>query len=99
MERAPKLAGPSQPVAQPSVPTALPRTNPPPPAVEPAPPPPVAGRQIAVPAGLIHLGSETGSALRNPAHEADHVAVQLTAFEIDALPYPNDPHEAAARAA
>lgn len=38
----------------------------------------------------MNLGSATGSALRNPAHEADHVSVQLTAFEIDALPYPND---------
>lgn len=49
---------------------------------------------VDVPAGVVRLGSETGAPLRTPAHEADHIAVTLAAFAIDALPYPNDPGKA-----
>jgi hypothetical protein len=58
---------------------------------DPARPVPSAGQEIEIPEGPLRLGSETGSAGRNPAREADNVAVRLHAFAIDALPYPNDP--------
>jgi hypothetical protein len=45
---------------------------------------------IAIPAGSFALGSIPGSSGRDPALEADLVALQLPAFEIDRLPYPND---------
>jgi hypothetical protein len=56
-----------------------------------APKPATAGLEIAIPAGSLRLGSPTGSALRNPAREADDLTLSLPAFSIDALPYPNDP--------
>jgi len=80
-------AGSASALAAPAKATPQPRAAP----FEPAPPPPVAGNERSVPAGTVNLGSETGSARRNPAHEADHVASVLNAFQIDALPYPNDP--------
>jgi hypothetical protein len=52
---------------------------------------PSSGQEIAIEARTVRLGSPTGSAHRNPAREADDVPVTLTAFAIDALPYPNDP--------
>ncbi|HEX6244859.1 MAG TPA: hypothetical protein VFZ61_28260 [Polyangiales bacterium] len=55
--------------------------------------PPSAGAEISIPAGSLRLGSPTGSPLRNPAREADAVSTDLPAFSIDALPYPNDPHQ------
>jgi formylglycine-generating enzyme required for sulfatase activity len=48
-------------------------------------------QEIAVPAGSLWLGSRTGSVGRNASREADHVRVEVPAFAIDALPYPNDP--------
>lgn len=59
------------------------------PAAKPEPPAPADA--IAIPAGPLELGSLPGSLGRNPALEADLLAVQLPAFEIDRLPYPNDP--------
>jgi len=53
----------------------------------------LAKQEVEVPAGRLLLGSPTGSADRNPSREADHVAVELPAFRIDALPYPNDPQQ------
>jgi hypothetical protein len=52
---------------------------------------PERGEEISVPATRLWVGSATGTANRNPAREADRVAVELAAFSIDALPYPNDP--------
>jgi len=53
--------------------------------------PPVRGAEIDIPAGTLRAGSPTGSRDRDPTHEADDIAVTLGAFQIDALPYPNDP--------
>ncbi|MEM1417924.1 MAG: SUMF1/EgtB/PvdO family nonheme iron enzyme [Myxococcota bacterium] len=50
-----------------------------------------AGATIAVPAGILHVGSRPGSEGRDARAEADLVPVELPAFRIDALPYPNDP--------
>ena len=50
-------------------------------------------QEIALPAGPLLLGSPTGSADRNASREADHVRVEVPAFQIDALPYPNDPNQ------
>ena len=49
---------------------------------------------IRVPAGSFELGSLPGTNGRNPANEADLVAVQLPAFEIERLPYPGDAAQA-----
>jgi len=77
----------------------------PPPVTEPAPPPRVeepprpvevpspmrAGEMLSIPASLYPIGSAPGTEGRRAMHEADLVPVELTAFEIDRLPYPNDP--------
>lgn len=55
------------------------------------PKPAGAGQVVSVPAGKVWLGSVPGTADRDPSREADHVALQLPAFSIDRLPYPNDP--------
>jgi formylglycine-generating enzyme required for sulfatase activity len=54
-------------------------------------PPPAAGQTIAVPAGTLLRGSAPQDALRDQYAENDSVPTAVTAFEIDALPYPNDP--------
>jgi hypothetical protein len=46
---------------------------------------------INVPAGRTVIGSRPGSLYRDPTTEAALAAVELGAFEIDRLPYPNDP--------
>ena len=69
----------------------------PPPAEEaPAPaaprfPAPRAGEQVDVPAGTLRVGSRPGLRSRSPLREADLVALQVPAFRMDRLPYPNDP--------
>lgn len=50
-----------------------------------------ANESISIPAGVLHVGSTPGELGRDPAVEADGISTQLGAFEIDALPYPNDP--------
>ncbi len=50
-----------------------------------------AKQEIAIGAGSVRLGSATGSPDRDPSREADAVRVDLPGFQIDALPYPNDP--------
>ncbi len=62
-------------------------------AAEPVRPLPAAGATVRVEGGSYHLGSLPGTAGRDPSVEADHVAVQVPAFDIDALPYPNDPSQ------
>ncbi len=57
---------------------------------------PTAGATVSVPAGSFALGSTPGDPGRDPAVEADLPRVQLPAFTIDALPYPNDPATAPA---
>ncbi|HMI94009.1 MAG TPA: SUMF1/EgtB/PvdO family nonheme iron enzyme, partial [Polyangiales bacterium] len=57
---------------------------------KPQPAPKAPTDAIAIPAGELTLGSMPGSSGRDPALEADLVSLQLPAFEIDRLPYPND---------
>jgi hypothetical protein len=51
------------------------------------------GQEITIEAATLRVGSPTGKKDRNPAREADDIALALTTFAIDALPYPNDPRE------
>jgi hypothetical protein len=55
---------------------------------------PKAGERVAVPAGRFSAGSTSGDDGRDPRSEAAFFSVALSAFEIDRLPYPNDPAEA-----
>jgi hypothetical protein len=69
----------------------------------------VAGGIAAIPAGTFLRGSWPGPNGRDPRKEVDLVPTSVAAFEIDRLPYPDDPareplvnvtlHEAAARCA
>jgi hypothetical protein len=59
-------------------------------------PVPSAGAVVTIPAGSFALGSTPGDPGRDPSVEADLVRVQLPAFTIDALPFPNDPAQPAA---
>lgn len=61
-------------------------------------PPPSAGHAFDVPAGSFESGSAQGDEGRDPSVEPAQVRVELGAFAVDALPYPNDPG-AAPRAA
>lgn len=53
--------------------------------------PPSAGQTVAIPGGIFLLGSMPGSPGRDPSREADLVPVEIAPFEIDRLPFPNDP--------
>ncbi|MBP7681109.1 MAG: hypothetical protein KBB95_04400, partial [Deltaproteobacteria bacterium] len=96
---APAPASSSQPEAP--TPAAPPQPEPseqPPTPAEPAAevaaprfPAPRAGEQVDVPAGTLHVGSRPGLRSRSPLREADLVALQVPAFRMDRLPYPNDP--------
>lgn len=55
---------------------------------------PPAGTVVRFAEGSFRLGSPSGEAGRDPAIEADFVPQSLAAFDIDALPYPNDPAQA-----
>jgi len=72
-----------------------PAPEPAPEAAEPAfePSPLAAGDEVAIPAGAVRVGSRPGAEGRDPRREADLVAVEVPAFHIDRLPYPNDPTE------
>ncbi len=50
-----------------------------------------AGERIAVPSGAFVAGSTPGDRGRDPSIEATQQDVTLAEFQIDALPYPNDP--------
>lgn len=52
---------------------------------------PASGAEVSIPAGRMPLGSRPGTPFRNPALEADLAPVELAAFAIDALPFPNAP--------
>jgi hypothetical protein len=54
-------------------------------------PPPAAGQTISAPAGTLLRGSAPQDVLRDQFAENDSVPTEVAAFEIDALPYPNDP--------
>ncbi|MCA9577180.1 MAG: hypothetical protein R3B40_12430 [Polyangiales bacterium] len=57
--------------------------------------PPLAGERVSVPAGTLLVGSRPGLQHRSPLREADLVPVEIPAFTIDRLPYPNDPAQPA----
>jgi hypothetical protein len=63
----------------------------PPRANDPAREMPGAGATVRIPGGTLQLGSVPGEPGRDPSVEADGVSIELPAFDIDALPYPNDP--------
>jgi hypothetical protein len=50
-----------------------------------------AGQVVAIAAGRVWLGSVPGTVDREPSREADQIAIELPAFTIDRLPFPNDP--------
>jgi hypothetical protein len=60
---------------------------------EPSSPPGAAANpsEIAIPRGLVELGSRPGTARRDGGLEADLVSVERPAVHIDALPFPNEP--------
>lgn len=87
IEQEPAAAAPSAP---PQVWEAA-ATAPPQAAARPRPPAPHAGDVVAIAAGTLRVGSRPGWPGRNPAAEADLVAVEVAGFDVDALPFPNDP--------
>jgi hypothetical protein len=50
-----------------------------------------AGERVSIPAGVLLAGSTPGDRGRHPGLEPALFEAQLTAFEIDRLPFPNDP--------
>ena len=52
---------------------------------------PAAGGKIEIPAGPYPAGSTPGDDGRDPTSEPAQVSMDLSAFSIDALPYPGDP--------
>jgi formylglycine-generating enzyme required for sulfatase activity len=54
---------------------------------------PKAGERVPIPAGRFAAGSASGDEGRDPRAEAASFSVALSAYEIDRLPYPNDPAE------
>ncbi len=54
-------------------------------------PGPVAGEMVSFSSESFHVGSLPGTAGRNPRAEAAWAEVTLPSFEMDRLPYPNDP--------
>ncbi len=59
--------------------------------IAPPRPLPTAGAVVRVGAGTYRMGSMPGDPGRDPSNEVDLVAIELQGFDIDALPYPNDP--------
>lgn len=53
--------------------------------------PPLAGERVEIPAGAFTAGSRPGEAGRDPQLEQRQTQLELGAFSIDRLPYPNDP--------
>ena len=52
-----------------------------------------AGQHVTVPAGAMHAGSVPGDVGREPGLEVAWETVDLGGFEIDRLPYPNEPSQ------
>lgn len=52
-----------------------------------------ADERVKIPAGKLVSGSTPGDRGRDPSFEPALVEVELTAFEIDKLPHPNDPQK------
>jgi len=56
---------------------------------------PAAGVTVRVPGGRRRIGSLPGESGRDPSVEADLPELAVAGFDIDALPYPNDPAQPA----
>ncbi|HKQ71151.1 MAG TPA: SUMF1/EgtB/PvdO family nonheme iron enzyme, partial [Polyangiaceae bacterium] len=52
-----------------------------------------AGERVRIPAGRFVAGSQSGDEGRDPKLEPNSLVVDLAGYEIDRLPYPNDPKE------
>ena len=52
---------------------------------------PLAGERIEIPSGQLQVGSKPGTPGRQPNFEPAPYSIELGSFEIDRLPYPNDP--------
>jgi hypothetical protein len=52
---------------------------------------PLADESVEIPAGAFHAGSQPGEPGRRPEIEPRSSEIELGAFQIDRLPYPNDP--------
>jgi len=61
--------------------------------------PPSRDERVSVPEGTLLAGSRPGLTERRPSVEADLEPVSVAAFDIDRLPYPNDPARPAEPAA
>ena len=53
--------------------------------------PPAADRMVSIPGGILRAGSPVQDVLRVNYAEMDLVPIKIKPFEIDVLPYPNDP--------
>jgi hypothetical protein len=53
--------------------------------------PVMAGEMISIPSGTLSAGIRPGAIGRRASTEADLVPIEIPTFEIDRLPYPNDP--------
>ncbi|MBK8168866.1 MAG: hypothetical protein IPK60_00810 [Sandaracinaceae bacterium] len=49
------------------------------------------GESVRIPAGVVRAGSRPNSFGRLAANEARQIPIQVSAFSMDRLPYPNDP--------
>ncbi len=54
---------------------------------------PLANERVDIPGGTFNVGSRPGDAGRNPELEPRLSAIELGPFQIDRLPYPNDPKQ------
>ena len=57
-------------------------------------PEPLANERVDIPGGSFDVGSRPGDAGRNPELEPRLSSIELGPFQIDRLPYPNDPKQA-----
>jgi hypothetical protein len=81
----PERAGPREPVADAPA-SAKPAPRPPPTAIG-------AGEQREIPTGAFRAGSTPGEPGRHPDVEPRSMKVELGAYRIDRLPFPNDPKQ------
>ncbi|MBW2276619.1 MAG: SUMF1/EgtB/PvdO family nonheme iron enzyme, partial [Deltaproteobacteria bacterium] len=55
---------------------------------------PSAGQMLSIPGGTFNRGSSPDDILRDQFAENDNISTIITPFEIDTLPFPNDPAQA-----
>jgi len=56
-------------------------------------PAPIANERVDIPGGSFEVGSRPGDPGRNPELEPRRTTIELGPFQIDRLPYPNDPKQ------